>query len=80
MTLEIVKQTAQQGNHLNCWFNVTFRRKTIESAQGQAESYEGGENTDHKYKLHKNQHEQITLADVKRRSNILRKNKTCYII
>jgi hypothetical protein len=54
MTLEIVKQTTQQGNHLNCWFNVTFRRKTIESAQGQAESCEGGEKTDHKYMLHKN--------------------------
>jgi hypothetical protein len=26
MTLKIAKQTAQQGNHLNYWLNVTFRR------------------------------------------------------
>jgi hypothetical protein len=56
MTLEIAKQTAQQGNHLNCWLSVTFRRKTIESAQEQAEPYEQAEKTDHKqYKLNKNQ-------------------------
>jgi hypothetical protein len=48
MTLEIAKQTAQQGNHLNCWLGVTFRRKTIESAQEQAEPYEQAEKTDHK--------------------------------
>ena len=48
MNSDIAKQTAQQGNHLNCWLSVTFRRKTIESAQEQSEPYEQGEKKDHK--------------------------------